>query len=190
MRRRQAIATLVLAGLVLVVFVNKVLFAEPRYAGRNLSAWLADLDLESSHSGRAAVCAVQAIGTNAFPMLTAMIRSTDSWWKQKIMALNAGQPVFGIPVTPASVFRNRAVQGYVALGGRAKQNVPELIRLFEKESSCQVRSSIAAALGGIGPEAKGAVPLLIKATQDSSAEVRKESVWALANIRGWSNRSL
>jgi len=112
-----------------------------------------------------------------------MIRSTDPWWKRSAMALNARQPFFRIPVTPSSVFRNRAVQGYTALGPRAKQNVPELARLLETESSCQVRSSAAAALGGIGPEAKSAIPALIKATQDQNAEVRRESLWALANIR-------
>ena len=159
---------------------------EPGYRGRKLSGWLADLDLESRRSSEQTVFAIQAIGTNAFPMLNRMIRSTDPWWKRHAMAFNASQRLFRIPVTPSSVLRNRAVQGYTALGPRAKPNVPQLVHLLETESSAQVRSSVAAALGGIGPEAKSAIPALQKATQDLSAEVRKESLWALVNIQRWS----
>src|SRR3974390_1775551 len=154
MWRRHTTILVILAGFMLGFVAIAVRIKEPSYGGKPLASWLAELDLESSHPGQQAVCAVKHIGTNALPMLTSMIRSTDPLWKQGVLALDARQPFLRIPVTPSSVFRNRAVQGYMALGPRAKQNVPELIRLLETEASPQVRSSVAAALGGIGPEAK------------------------------------
>src|SRR5262249_22572801 len=186
MWRRQAAILAILAGLIIGLVVTDLQLNEPGYRGRKLSAWLADLDLESRSSSKETLCAIQAIGTNAFPMLTRMVRSTDPWWKRRAMALNASQPLLRIPVTPSSVFRNRAVQGYTALGPRAAPNVPPLFYLLETQSPPNVRSSVAAALGGIRPQAKPAIPALLRATQDQSAEVRRESLWALVNIQRWS----
>jgi HEAT repeat protein len=183
MWRRHTALFGILACLVIGFAVVELQLKEPGYRGRRLSGWLAQLDLESSRSSQEAVYAIQAIGTNAFPTLVRMIQSTDPWWKRRTLALNARQPFFRVPVTPSIVFRNRAVQAYSALGPRAKENIPELVRLLETESSCEVRSSAAAALGAIGPKAESAIPALFRATHDQSAEVRRESLWALANIR-------
>jgi HEAT repeat protein len=189
MRWWNAIGILI-TGLVLGFMVTEVRHKEPSYGGRRLSHWLAQLDLENSRPSEQAVCAVQAIGTNAFPLLMRMICSRDPLWKQALMTLNARQSLLRVAVTPASVFRDRAVEGYKALGARAKSNVPALVHLLETEPSPEVRSSVAAALGGIGPEARSAIPALMRATGDPSPDVRKESIWALANIRGWSNDRL
>lgn len=183
MWRRRTAFLAILAGLVIGFAVVELQLKEPGYRGRKLSAWLAQLDLESSGTSQEAVYAIQVMGKKAFPTLLRMIRCTDPWWKRSALALNARQPFFRIPVTPSRVFRNRAVQGYTALGVRAKENVPELVRLLETESSSEVRSSAAAALGGIGPGAKTALPALLRAAHDQSAEVRRESLCALANIQ-------
>jgi len=188
MWRRHIAILAILASVIIGFVLIELQLKEPGYGGRKLSAWLADLDLESGRSSEEAVYAIRAMGTNAFQMLGSMIRSTDPWWKRNALALNARQPFFRIPVTPSSVFRNRAVQGYTELGPGAKQAVPDLIRMLETEPSCQVRSSIAAALGGIGPEARSAIPALMAASQDQSADVRRESLWALANIQLYNSR--
>jgi len=159
---------------------------EPAHQGKPLSAWLADLDLESSHSTDTAVYALRAIGTNSFPWLTQMLRAKDPVWKQAVLSFNTRQSFLRIPVTPASVVQNRAIQGYIALGNVAKDNVPALIQILDSEPSPQIRSCVAAALGGIGPEAKAAIPALSRATADKSAEVRKNAFWALASIHRWS----
>ena len=190
MRRRFTIVVLVLVGVMLAVGVAEIHFGEPAYGGKRLSTWLAELDLETSRSSEQAQHAVQMIGTNSFPLLTRMIRSTDPRWKRTLVGLNARQRFLKIPVTPASMMRNRAVQGYLALGARAKQNVPALMDLLQREPSSEVRSSVAAALGVIGPEAQAAIPLLLRAAADQSADVRKESLWALANIQRWSPDNL
>lgn len=190
MRRRFVFVVLTLAGVLLGFGLAEVHFGEPRYGGKRLSAWLAQLDLESSPSSEQAQRAVQMIGTNSFPLLTRMIRSADPRWKRILFAFNARQGYLKVPVTPASVMRNRAVEGYMALGARAKPEVPVLMGLLESEPSSEIRSSVAAALGGIGPEARAAIPLLMRAAADNSADVRKESLWALANIQRWSPDTL
>jgi hypothetical protein len=190
MRRRFTIVVLMLVGVTLAIGLAEVRFGEPRYGGKRLSAWLAELDLETSRPSEPGLHAVQMIGTNSFPLLTRMIRSTDPRWKRAVLGLNAWQRFLKVPVLPASTMRNRAVQGYMALGARAKPNVPALMDLLQMDCSSEVRSSVAAALGGIGPEAAAAIPVLLRAASDKNAEVRKESLWALANIQRWSPDTL
>jgi HEAT repeat protein len=158
---------------------------EPRYADRPLSAWLADLDLANPHSPESATSAIRALGTNSFPCLTKMLRERDPPWKRAAMWLNDSQSLVRFPVTPARVIRNRAVQGYVALGLQAVGKVPELVGLMESEKSAEVRAAVAAALGGLGRGASAAIPALLKATQDPNKELRDSALLALANIRMW-----
>ena len=186
MRWRYSVGVPVGAAFVLGWLILQHRNQEPSYGGKSLSAWLIDLDLEKSGTTDRALRAVQAIGTDAFPTLTRMIRFQDPLWRQGLMALNARQSLFQLPVTPASVIRNRALQGYTALGARAQGNVPTLIGLLQTESSASIRSSVAAALGSIGPAAAAAIPALVKAADDPDPNVRRECLWALANIQRWS----
>lgn len=158
---------------------------EPRYEGRSLSAWLADLDLESPKSQEKPAQAVRAIGTNALPWLRKMLVSKSPIWERTSVAVNANQSLIQFSVTPDNVVRNRALRGYSALGHQAKCDVPQLIELMESESSPQVRSYIALALGNIGPAAAEAIPVLERATLDKNEEVHKNAVSALANIKMW-----
>ncbi len=132
-----------------------------------------------------AVRAVRTIGTNSFLWLAKMIRTTDPLWKRVLLAINARQSRLHLPVTPASVVRARAVEGYTTLGRAANENVPVLIQMMRSETSPEVRACIAAALGGIGPGAKAAIPVLEQAAEDKNAEVRRNAVYALANIQMW-----
>ena len=183
-RRRRAEGVLICLSVVLAFAVWRLELREPRYNGRTLSAWLSDLDLESARPQPPAVAAIQTMGTNAFPQLDRMLCSTDPGWKQALLVVNRRQSFFQLPITPARVLRNRAIQAYTAMGARAKSNVPSLIRLLDSKRA-EVRASVAAALGGIGPEAKEAIPVLVRATQDMNPQVQKESVLALANIQRW-----
>jgi len=158
---------------------------EPRYEGRSLSAWLADLDLESPKSQEKPAQAVRAIGTNALPWLRKMLVSKSPIWERTSVAVNANQSLIQFSVTPDNEVRNRALRGYSALGNQAKCDVPHLIQLMESESSPQVRSYVALALGNIGPAATEAIPVLEWATLDKDEEVHKNAVSALANIKMW-----
>jgi HEAT repeat protein len=102
-----------------------------------------------------------------------------------VIAFNAQQSLIRVPIMPANIVRARAVAGYAALGNAAKNNVPALVQIMKSETSPQVRCCVASALGGIGPCAKAAIPVLLEAAQDTDAEVRKDAILALANIRSW-----
>jgi len=189
MRWRYFASALILAGLVLGCLLAEPKVNDPLCRGRRLSAWLIELDLEN-RTAEPARTVIQDLGTNAFPALTSMLQFKDSLWRRGLLSFNSFQSVIQLPVTPACSIRNRAVQGYLALGRRGKENVPTLIGLLESDSSPEVRSSVAAALGAIGPEARAAIPVLSRAAHDKSPLVRTESVSALANIQGWSPNRL
>jgi hypothetical protein len=186
MKRRLKIPSLallmilVVAGLGLRSFLER----EPSYEGKVLSTWLQDFDLESVRPPEKAKQAVRTIGTNSFPLLRRMLGATDPLWKKAVIALNAKQSFIQLPITEANVFRYRAVQGYRALGAAAKPEVGGLINLLDSNLSADVRSDVATALGGIGPEAKAAIPWLSKAALDQSSELRTSALSALANIQG------
>jgi hypothetical protein len=186
MGKRVQIALAVLVVAIAGVIAWQVMHREPVYEGKHLSKWLADLAMEASPSQDEPACAVRAIGTNSLPWMMAMVRSTDPAWKRAVLAFNAKQRFIRIAVRPANVARFDAVQGYRVLGSAAKGSVPELIHLLETEPSPQVRSSIAQALGAIGPAARAAIPALRKAAQDNDKELRLNAAFALVNIEGWS----
>jgi len=163
MNRRSIILVSVLFIGITATSVYCLAHREPVYEGKPLSKWLAELAVTASPSQDEPACAVRAIGTNALTWLMTMVRSTDPPWKRAVLAFNAKQRVIRIAVTPAHVARFDAVQGYRVLGSAAKGNVPELIQLLETEPSAQVRSSIAQALGAIGPTARAAIPALRRA---------------------------
>lgn len=187
MRRRIALV-IVFTGVILAVLLTLGPH-EPRYEGRSLSAWLADLDLESAKPQVKPVQALRAIGTNAFPWLRGMLVCRDPIWARAIFTFNTKQSLIQLPITSDNVVRNRAVRGYNALGKMAKHDAPQLIQLLETEKSPQARCYVALALGNIGFEAKAAIPVLeSKAATDQSADVRENSVWALKEIKMFQDR--
>jgi HEAT repeat protein len=187
MRRRSAIALFsLLAGAALLAMAATRL-REPRYEGKRLSAWLAELDFNGPADRAAherAAQAVHAMGTNALPRLTAMLRAQDSALRRNLARLLAKQTVIRVQVTSSRRIQAIGVQGYQALGEAAKVNLPLLIRLMGEEGSPpEVRASVAVVLGNLGREAAPAIAVLSKATQNTNEEVRLNAILALANIQ-------
>ncbi len=190
MRKRVQLTLAVLAfALFGLVAWQESYRKDPVYQGRRLSGWLADLDLESPGPPEPAIQAVRAIGTNAFPRLLEMLRAKDPFWRRALIAFDARQSFLQIRVSPASLTRDRAVEGYGALGPAAKESVSALIQVMESDASVEVRSDTASALGAIGPEAKPAIPTLWKAVQNGNPELRKRALLALSNIYRWDQSS-
>jgi len=185
MTRRGKIGIAVGLILCVAIIAYLILPHEPRYQGRALSAWLAELDLESSHPQNKAAEAVRSIGTNALPWLRRMLITEGPLWERAMLAFNAKQSLVQFPVVPDNVARNRALRGYHTLGNLAEGDVPCLVQLLVVKRSPQVRSYIALALGNIGPSARAALPVLEKATTDPNGDVRRNAVWAVANIKMW-----
>jgi HEAT repeat protein len=167
---------------------------EPRYDGKSLSQWLREFDLRSSpdplETLRKAYKALNAIGTNSFPYLEKMLCATDPPWKRVVIAFNAKQSLLRLPVTPAQVYRGRAMRGYSLLGPAAGADVPGLIQLMNNQKSPEVRCCIAGALGEIGPEARDAIPVLMNAVTNQNAEVSRSAVFALRNIRRYNEETI
>jgi hypothetical protein len=186
MRKRVLIALVILLITTTGVIAWQVLRSrEPSYQGKPLSSWLADFDLESAHSPEKAKQAVRTIGTNSFPTLRRMLRARDPLWKKAVIAFDGRHTFIQLHITEANVIRYRAVQGYSVLGAEAKPEVIALIQIMDSEPSVEVRCDVATALGGIGPEAKAAIPLLSKSAQEQSSKLRTSALSALANIQGW-----
>lgn len=184
-KRVQLVLAVAVLALIGVVAWQMLRPSEPVYQGKRLSNWLADLDLGSGHSPEAATQAVRAIGTNSFPVLMRMLRAKDPLWKRGLIALSARQSLIELQISQADLVRCRAVQGYAALGPAAKETVAALIQVMDSEPRVEVRMDVAAALGAIGPGAKAAIPVLLKAAQDQNSELRKAALCALVNIERW-----
>ncbi len=173
-------------GIALGAICWKVLTAsEPSYEGRLLHVWLADFDLYGTRRPEKATEALRAIGTNALPLLTRMIRAKDSRWKSALIALNDRQSVIHFELVEARVIRYRAVEGYRILGAQARSGVAALIQIMTSELSAGVRSDVATALGSIGPDAQAAIPVLLKAADDPNPQLHRSALFALANIKRW-----
>ena len=63
---------------------------------------------------------------------------------------------------PATVLNIEASQAFIALGDRAKDAVPALMKIYNERNSTETQSAVEV-LGWIGPPAKPAIPLLLQA---------------------------
>jgi HEAT repeat protein len=185
MEKRVGLALGVLAALIGVVAWQVLRPPEPVYGGERLSGWLADLDLNSAQSPLRATQAVRALGTNAIPALLRMLRAEDPLWKKGLIAFNARQGFVHLQISQAALLRYRAVDGFRVLGASAKDAVPALIGVMNSPADVEVRSSVAAALGAIGPAAAAAVPALLEAARTPNPQLRENAILALASIQGW-----
>jgi len=74
---------------------------------------------------------------------------------------------------------NHVVSAFISTRNAA---IPELIDILEDEKISVVRPRVAAVLGKMGPEAKDAIPALIKVVADKNPLARREALFALAGI--------
>jgi transposase len=71
--------------------------------------------------------AVRAIGTNALPRLSAMVRATDPDWKRAVITFNAKQHLLHISVTPAGVIRSDAVEELIQNGAVVQETGAHIV---------------------------------------------------------------
>ena len=186
--RKRLLAILCISFLGVIAWWVTAREREPRYEGRSLSQWLGESDFMSSphplETIRKTYTALNEIGTNSFPYLEKMLCATDPPWKRAAIAFNAKQSLLRLPVTPAQVYRGRAMMGYTSFSGPAAgAAVPRLIQLMNSQKAPEVQCCIAATLGYMGPQARDAIPVLMNAVTNHNADVRRSAVLALHNIR-------
>ncbi len=118
-----------------------------------------------------------------------MLQARDSTLKLKLVVLIQKQPWVKLNFTPAKARREKAITAFAVLGADARDAVPGLVRLYERNHSSDTRLTAIRALGLIGSGAGGAVPLLLKVvTRTNSPGVlgtgeRASAITALSQIR-------
>jgi hypothetical protein len=152
---------------------------EPIINGQPLRFWLENYTFVSAEFDRA----VQKAGTNAIPTLLRMLKQRDSPLKVRAMALAQQQDFVKIPFFPDKEQNAKGYQAFLKLGVAAKSAVPRLIEIYESQISDESQGWTARSLGAVGPEAKQAVPALLRGVTNSSVRVRTQTIVALSFIR-------
>ena len=167
----------ILAGMTFLIRIPQ----EPLYEGKRLTVWMKGYDSEwGTPDWKKADEAVRHLGTNAIPTLLRLLHQEDSALKLRLIRLAQKQQFIKVKDVPADFWRREAMLGINALGAEAKEAVPVLVDLYEGRGSD--RCAIAVALAGIGPEARKAVPSLLRALDDSDLNVRRTAAGALGRI--------
>jgi len=192
-RKRVHIAVAVLLAVLVSVIAWQVVHAsrerQPVYGGKSLTLWLRTYAPSSSsglHSREwnEADEAVRHLGTNCIPILLRMIRQKDSPAKLWLVAFAQKHGLTKrIHFVPAAVRNVEASRAFIALGDKAKDAVPALVKMSDEDLSAESRSAIEDALAWIGPAAKPAIRLLLRSAASSDPGVRANALWALGEIR-------
>lgn len=155
---------------------------EPSYEGRVLSGWLGDMQTRVFSIGvNPTVKAVQAMGTNAIPILLQWMSYEPSYSdlrREKEEKVVEWRPVTNLNRYPAQR-AERAAGAFGYLGAVARSTIPELTRLARTASGLQRAGRFAGALASIGPEA---VPSLISLTTNSPPWTRYAAIDALGSF--------
>ncbi|HMP84713.1 MAG TPA: HEAT repeat domain-containing protein [Verrucomicrobiota bacterium] len=175
---KRRIITISVVMVAVSLFAYSILFEkpEPRYAGKNLSEWLALYQWPERNGGviTEAEVAVREIGTNALPFLCEWLRYELPPWRRGLLrlatrpvegkTLDEGKVVYGqsLILGKSSRLSDLAELGFIILNTNAAAAIPELETLMkDKNSDVAVRAIYA--LGAIGG---AAIPVLTNALAD------------------------
>jgi hypothetical protein len=164
----------VLAIVLAAWLVNHGAFSrEPRFMGEPFTDLLGD-EVPSAVMG--------PVGTNGIPTLLRMLQAEDhvvafiDWWDN----LEWLPEWLELPRAPAAEQHGLALLGFRGLGSNAAPAVPKLIHIYEHRP--ELRLLCVQALGEIGPAAKEAVPLLLRAVTNTDSDLGCAAMFALAGI--------
>lgn len=174
----------VVVGVVCLVLHKPV---EPVYQGKRLRVWLQKY--QGTNKERPATDeAVRHMGTNSIPTLLNMLCANDPPWRIQLLTWASKQRYLGIHYTNPSVSNEQAFMGFQALGSDAVSAVPELIKILDQNVSESSENYTARTLAVIGPEAKAAVPLLLRAATSTNVSDHSDAIWALGQIHADSDK--
>lgn len=191
-KRRILIAILALAvlGGAAWMMLSPRVEPEPVYQGKPLSAWLENFSpigtYFSTSNADAARTAIQNMGTNTISTMLRMLSTPNLPWKNRLFVLAQKQHIIKIHYVEPQMLYNRALFGFQALGDpRSAGAVPELVKIYDQNPAAQ--SLIAIILGQIGPDAKAAVPALLRGAASTNEYVCNNSLAALCQIHAEPN---
>jgi HEAT repeat protein len=180
-------ALLVIAGVAAAIYYSRPA-PEPVYKGKPLQYWLSAYTNRSMSVPAGAPIrseadeAVRQIGTNAVPTLLELLQARDLPLERRFLALLRKLHLTAIPYTPAWTRNTQAVAGFFALGAKARTAVPRLMEIYDRAPEVRSQLYVTFVLGLIGPAAKDAVPLLVRATTHQNDSVRNNAVCSLGLI--------
>jgi hypothetical protein len=166
--------------------------AEPLYQGQPLHYWLKGYDPAAGPSSSnpapgptrdEADDAVRALGTNAIPDLLRMLVYRQSPLISPLLTIGRRLHIVKSQFSNPCVRNWEAQTAFSELGYKAAGAVPELIQLYDTHPDSSSRTSILFVLDSIGPIAKEAVPVLLRAMTDTNEEVRVNAISALCKIQ-------
>lgn len=178
MRKRTRISLVALAACALVICGWALLrprAVDPIVDGRPLTSWL-------EGPPEAADRALDKVGTNAIPTLLWMLRQVDSPFKRHLAPVRKYLFVIHMSWTPAKTHNRSADLAFHRLGARAEPAVPALLEIYKEKRSLSSQQETARSLGGIGPPAKAAIPVLISDLATTNDLLRIEIVRALGDF--------
>jgi len=173
--------------------------AEPLYKGQPLHFWLQGYSptarLHSNDPGPGptrgeADDAMRAVGTNAIPDLLRMLVYRQPPLIPPLWAI--GRRLHIVKGQPAAPYdRNLEAQtAFWKLGDTAAGAVPDLIRMYDAHPDPSSRASILFVFRWIGPKAKEAIPVLLRAMTNASEDVRLNAAGALGKIHADAARAV
>jgi HEAT repeat protein len=165
----------ILVGLLCVIFHP----LGPRYEGKPLSIWAADLlgpklswDTAPSPEALAkqdqAVIAIRHFGIQALPLALQWCGTEDSAFMEKFKDWFNEQKVFPAHLPSDYDYQKRGLKIFEVLGPTAKSAIPSLIELLQRKHSYTL-STVSCALTYTGPEA---IPSLINELTNQSPQAR------------------
>jgi hypothetical protein len=177
-KHRKLLAATLFAVLAITIVVLLAHEPEPRYNGRSLSSWLKAYAAIYETTGTTqtipdvgeAVHAIQAIGTNALPLLLKWIQQEPPSWQQ---AAHRKLPKRLWNTAPARLLidgpgyekASHAMNAFDILGTNAAPAIPGLVKLMTGTTNRTIVARAIGALGGIGVPA---LPYLITALSNTN----------------------
>ncbi len=158
---------------------------EQVYKGRTLTSWVEQYWVEEYDSPTSvtsgdpriqrirrneAKFAIQQIGTNAIPILVRMASAHDVIPRSELPTAIKRL----LPDLDSENYREMASRGFLVLGPLGKNGVPSLIHLLGSKNLA-IQESAADCLGRIGPDAKAAIPVLIRLMDETNGMTRWEA---------------
>jgi HEAT repeat protein len=153
-----------------------------------LTAALKDPDAHVRAVAAAALASVGPAGSDALPLLQAMLSTADCLPALRALARYGPD---ALPAAPQLIdllqsdgdgeIRWNAARTLGKIGPAARGAVPILVEALDDRDAL-VREHAAEALGEIGPDAKSAIPALVKVLKDPDARVRRDGVRSLGQI--------
>ena len=176
----------IILGLVLVLLGLFLLYEfrwkEPSYGGRSLSEWLVEAENTPLEKRPAIVAAVRQMGKRSLPYAFAMLRATDSQFREQVAHFMNENTIFKVePPVPSEKLRGRGLLVLVALRNQHREIITR--RLAQELEDGRSDPEILQALALMGTNG---LPFLVRALTNQNPALRGNAAHALCLPHGLS----